>query len=339
MSTATRHQLAAGVLFGTAIGDALGAATEFMSFDEIVAEYGLNGPREPGENVTDDTQLTIAVARALQETARPFTPLTLEQSLRKRFVEWNESPDNNRAPGTSCVRACLSLAEGYDWPDATAINSKGCGANMRVTPVAFLNFDRDGVTPKIRASIAQFQAAITHGHPTALAAADLTAAAVLDLLGGGEPAELCDRLREYAESQRHVYHAGWLGNLWNRPGVETPQQFMNAGWQQCIDALSWVEDGLSREKLPADICTICGEGWIAEEALACALLCFLIQPHDPVAAVRRGAMSGGDSDSIAALTGALAGAYHGIDAWPAEWVARVEYHDQITAIARVWDET
>lgn len=337
--TAKRIRLASGVLFGVAMGDAMGADVEFLSFEEMRARFGPGGPREPGPRVTDDTQMTLAVGEALLECPRPLTPVELEASLRRHFVRWNESPENNRAPGTSCVRSCLSLAEGYDWLDATAINSKGCGANMRVAPVALLNFDRDGVTPRHRAAISQFQAAMTHGHATALTAADLTATAIAELLSGCQPAELTERLREYAESQRTTYHETWLGRLWDRPGgPESPTEYIAQGWDQCIAALDEVEQALLSESLPANVCEVCGEGWIAEETLSCALLCFLIHPHDAVAALRRAANTSGDSDSIAAVAGALAGAHLGLDAFPLEWVRRSEYADRIERLGREWDD-
>ncbi|MFB9299330.1 ADP-ribosylglycohydrolase family protein [Kibdelosporangium philippinense] len=40
--------------------------------------------------------------------------------------------------GMTCLRACGGLAEGEPWVDATITGSKGCGANMRVTPVGLL---------------------------------------------------------------------------------------------------------------------------------------------------------------------------------------------------------
>jgi ADP-ribosylglycohydrolase len=67
------------------------------------------------------------------------------------------------------------------------------------------------------------------------------------------------------------------------------------------------------------------------------LLCFLLFPDDPVAAIRRAALTSGDSDSIACLTGAFAGAYHGLAAWPADWIERIEYHDELAAMGRAWD--
>lgn len=86
-----------------------------------------------------------------------------------------------------------------------------------------------------------------------------------------------------------------------------------------------------------DPCTATGAGWIAEEALATALYCFLLFPDDPPAAVRRAAYSSGDSDSIAALAGAFAGAHHGAGAWPAPWVDAIEYRERLLALGAAWD--
>ena len=68
-------------------------------------------------------------------------------------------------------------------------------------------------------------------------------------------------------------------------------------------------------------------------AFATALLCFLIFPDDPVGVIQRAAVTSGDSDSIACIAGSFAGAYHGIDAWPPDWVEHIEYHDHLLKIA------
>ena len=82
-----------------------------------------------------------------------------------------------------------------------------------------------------------------------------------------------------------------------------------------------------------DPCKRTGDGWKAEEALATALHAFLLFPDDAVMATRRAAATRGDSDSIACITGALAGAHHGVEAWPENWRTRIEYRDRLQAIA------
>ncbi|SCG46573.1 ADP-ribosylglycohydrolase [Micromonospora siamensis] len=325
---------AAGSLFGLAYGDALGKPTEFLTVAEIVRRYGPSGPRElVGQPalVTDDTQMALAVAWALHD-APGYTAEAVEPLLRRRFLDWAVSPDNNRAPGMTCLRACAELDRGLPWQEATVAGSKGCGANMRVTPVGLLDVDLDTL-----AGLAQLQAGLTHGHPTGLAASELTAYAVRLLRDGAALADLPAALTDRAREQRRVYRGEWLGDLWQRPGGSTPQEFIARGWDECLDALARLDDALAGPDDGGDPCRHTGDGWIAEEALATALLCALRHPDDPVGALARGATTAGDSDSIAALAGAFVGAAHGMSAWPAEWATRIEYADQLATLAAAWD--
>ncbi|HEY0696628.1 MAG TPA: ADP-ribosylglycohydrolase family protein, partial [Micromonospora sp.] len=68
-----------------------------------------------------------------------------------------------------------------------------------------------------------------------------------------------------------------------------------------------------------------------------ALLSALWHADDPVAALARAATTAGDSDSIAALAGALLGAAYGMSAWPGRWADRIEYADQLAALGSAWD--
>lgn len=330
------NQRASGCLFGLAFGDALGACTEFLSVADILRRFPPDGPQElEGDPalVTDDTQMALAVGEALLAAERPYTAATLEGPLRKAFVAWADSPENDRAPGMTCLTACGKLKLGMPWTQATVANSKGCGANMRVAPVGLL----PRVDDRTRAAIAQFQAALTHGHPTGLAASDLTAFAIADLADGGDPGGLPRRLRAYAESQRREYHADWLGPLWQQPWATSPQDFIARGWAECVGILERLDNALARGDRRGDPCEITGAGWIAEEAFATGLLCFLLFPNDPVAAVRRAAVSSGDSDSIACLAGAFAGARCGLAAWLEDWAQRIEYRSRLAALGAAWD--
>jgi ADP-ribosylglycohydrolase len=328
---------ASGCMFGLAIGDALAGPTEFLSIDQIVEKFGQDGPNEPAERVTDDTQLALAVAEALLETEKPFGPLTLERTLREKLIAWSMSPQNNRAPDATCILACDRLADGEDWIEATALSSKGNCANVRVAAVGLLPRGKDGMNERTRGAIAQFQAALTHAHPTALAASDLTSAAIVDLLLGKDVTDLTQRLRDYCESQRTVYHEDWLGAIWQRPEMRSPEEFISCGWDDCLAMLERIDIALATMPHVGDPCEELGAGWIAEEAFAAAMLCFLMHPDDPVAAIRRAAVTSGDSDSIAAITGALIGAHLGLDAWPADWIERIEYRERLKRIGAMWD--
>lgn len=327
-------------MLGLAIGDAMGFPTEFNDISGILAKCGpwremdLPAPAF----ITDDTQMTLAVARALCQAADEdgdILPGKAARLLREQFVAWFESPDNNRAPGNTCLTACAALRRDADlpWQKASVTGSKGCGATMRVAPVGLV----PGLTDEQRAGLAQLQSGLTHGHPTALAAADLTAHAVRLLNEGARPAGLPARLRAYLHDQRGRYHDRWLGDLWAHAQDADPYRYIDRGWADCRAVLDRLDAALAAPDRDQDPCLATGAGWIAEEALATGLLCFLLFPDDPVTAVRRAACTSGDSDSIASLTGAFAGAGLGAACWPAAWVERLEHRDELMALGARWD--
>jgi ADP-ribosylglycohydrolase len=342
----TAAKTATGSLYGLAYGDALGRPTEFMGYDQIVARHGQGGPTDLPEPplVTDDTQMALAVARALRavnmpgqagvDTPTPAATLdALTERLTGEFVTWLHSPDNNRAPGNTCLTACASLSRGVPWRQASIIGSKGCGANMRVTPVGLVgSYDLDILT-----GIAQLQSALTHGHPTALAASELTALAVRLLRDGSALAELPSLLLDRCREQRKVYRREWLGDLWEHAQDADEVAFISRGWDDCAHALEVLRYALGQPDDGGDLCVRTGQGWIAEEALATALHAALRHPDDPVAALGRAAATSGDSDSIACLAGAFHGAAYGMAAWPASWADRIEHTDELAALGAAWD--
>jgi len=323
-----------GCLFGMAIGDGYGYPTEFLRIDEIIKKWPPNGPTEPEGNpilVTDDTQMAIAVANGIINSEKDdYSKEALEKNIRNEFVIWLNDEKNNRAPGMTCIRACEKLETGIAWSAATIKDSKGCGANMRVVPVGLMY--ELGIEEKQVGAIAQFQSVLTHAHPTALAASEITAITIAKIIQGVDALDLPDILIDYCEAQKNTYHVEYLENIWDRSPFRTPIEYITLGWEQVIEVLKKIKIGIQNNDKKIDPCLVTGEGWIAEEAFATALLCFLLFPNEPKEALKRAVVTTGDSDSIACLTGAFSGAYCGVQSIPKDWIDRIEYKTELENI-------
>lgn len=344
MNSETMRDRRLGVLFGSAFGDALGRPTEFMHTTELIKlggpfrdTVGIHTPRQGV--VTDDTQMALAVAHSALDRYEA-TPEDLTEQIVKNFVLWLNDPasmDGQRAPGMTCVGAVTDLKKinhPRHWYICSRPQSKGNGANMRVAPLAL----RTDWSWETLAGAAQMQAAVTHGHPTALAAAHLTAVAVRMLLTGySSPGpELINDLLHYAASvDRHRYFGDWLGHVWQGWAKHrlNPLEYIKLGWAEMIDALLRIYQKPARPEV--DPCVVAGQGWVAEEALTVSLHILSAFPDDPVSALRRAAYTNGDSDSIGAITGALVGATHGLSAFPRSWVRNIEYRTELTSLGNL----
>jgi len=317
-----------GCFLGLAIGDALGYPTEFLSYGEIIRRFGVEGIQDPPGNPclhSDDTQLSIAVARAL--LAAGHTPVEeFMETLTREFLVWLRSPENDRAPGNTTIRGCQNLEIGTPWNQSGIVDSKGCGANMRVAPIG-LYFSHQ---PQRLRSFARASALATHAHPTALIAAEVTAFCVSWAFQGLPPSEYLDRIAILERSSLDNWDDS-LGDVWKRAEFPDPEDYLKEGWRQLEIELKKVPRVV--EENPADICSIAGGGWVAEDALACALACVLLFPEDYSSAVRKGANSSGDSDSIASIAGAMSGALLGAEAIPKDWKKRVENRSQLLELA------
>lgn len=130
----------AGIVYGFAIGDAMGATTEFMKpleiknrfyhLTDIVGGGWLN--LSPGE-VTDDTQMTICVMNALMKY--PDNREMFKKECAKNFVAWLNS--NPKDIGNACLKSIIRLEQNENIP----VNNfdLGNGSLMRAMPCALLN--------------------------------------------------------------------------------------------------------------------------------------------------------------------------------------------------------
>ena len=149
-----------GALFGLAIGDALGAATEFMTPEEIRMKYGYltemtaKHPWNKGET-TDDTAMTLAVARGILDDAEDPIPC-----IGERLLQWAET--HPKDVGIT-IRATFRAYRGDWFATAEQVHneldgkSAGNGSLMRCLPIALVYDDMDTI-----AWYTRLQSTMTH---------------------------------------------------------------------------------------------------------------------------------------------------------------------------------
>ncbi|GHA48334.1 ribosylglycohydrolase [Streptomyces spiroverticillatus] len=282
---------AIGTVVGSAVGDALGAPFEFQLGGAFRARFGDGtgemcggGGWDPGE-ATDDTQMAVLVGESL--LSHPGRPLPeILPDIFARFQKWAASDPKDIGLQTEDV-----LTNGHPWDLAAAIHfqvniyAAGNGSLMRAatSAVHFARTDRATTMDAARRI-----AALTHGDRAAWEGTavfhDLirTALTTADPTPGTLLAAVPAALAEVHPDHRDRW-ATVLAPDWH-PGLAT--EFNGAVWP-CLGSALWALRATST----------------FEDALAEAI------------------DLGGDTDTVAAVTGALAGATYGASAIPPRWTA------------------
>lgn len=300
-----------GSVLGFAYADAYGAPYEFMRHNKIVTL-----PEQTPDilKITDDTQMSLYVLKAYESMKSsvgddnlanidkdPVLRELFTKEVASEFIEFYNDPDNNRAPGKTCMRA---ISKYINSPQETGLEgqvreSKGNSANIRAAWIGLLPYGEDDLI-----AMSLLQARVTHGHNDGLLAAVLTTLMVnhlaLDKVALSEDGSLIRHAIRLLDT--HTFTSE--GKTLDKSNLRS----------MLAEALIVFPEFLYSSP-EEDICSFFGEGWTADEALVLALAATnaYVLTDDPIAGVIRLSRSEGDSDSIAALGGAFLGASGGYD--------------------------
>jgi len=135
-----------GCLAGLALGDALGMPTEFLTPEQIVAEYGpiVNLVSPPNSHpraalgrgrVTDDTEQALALAEVYLRDGQ-----VRAEAVAQAVLDWAAAQSEHLALylGPSTRRALEALRDGES-PRQSGRQGKTNGAAMRIAPVGIVN--------------------------------------------------------------------------------------------------------------------------------------------------------------------------------------------------------
>jgi ADP-ribosylglycohydrolase len=291
------------LLIGLAAGDALGVPVEFQkrgSF-HLSDMQGYGTHNQPPGTWSDDTSLALCLADAL---SRGFN----QNDIARNFIRWHDegaftAHGNVFDIGISTSKAIAKLKAGVAPESAgcAGINENGNGSLMRIAPLVFYLADKRQAE---RFEITKSASSITHAHEWSVAACYIYIEYLLKILNG------TDKKSAYAELR---------------------SDFKNGCTYISTDTLAKFA-----RILRSDISTLpevaVKSGGFVIDTLEATLWCFLTTDNYRDA-VLKAVNLGADTDTTAAVTGALAGLAYGLESIPAKWRDTLAAYDNICRIA------
>ncbi len=325
----------AGCLLGGALGDALGAPVETLTYKEITKEYGHDGVVELQCNIyglaeiTNDTQLTLFTAEGLlrdkcrrgkkgaEKDVRETTNVIYRAYLRWLYTQglstshWDDSDYDGWLVGVKALYAkkeiattCITtLGKGVKGRLSKPINnSSTCGTVIRIAPVGLFADTKDEAF-----DLGKRVGAITHGHPLAYYSSAAMAVIIYNIVHGMDIMEATlDAIKELEKR-------------------ENTQELI----EKLKQAIELYETKASYMRALKTL----GSGREAIESLAIGVYCSLSCPDDIVEALRLAVNHGGDSDSTGSITGNIVGTYLGKEAIPQDWLNKLQLAKEIEQMA------
>ncbi len=277
-----------GCLLGLAVGDALGAPFEGLSSDLIYSEYGSpqNIIEKPFSDVLYYTDDTEMMI-GVCETLIECGRID-ESILCRNFVN-NYHSDRGYGAGARKIIDLIATGQDYHQLSRTIFpgGSPGNGAAMRVAPIGLCYWnDTDSILLEARNS-----ALPTHVHPVGIEGAQLLAIAISIALcrDNIESKALFQQLRKYAVTE-------------------------DFQWQISV----------AEQLSPEDSIRSLGNSLEAHRSVVTAIACFAANLHSYPHTIAQAIFLGNDTDTIAAMAGAISGAHLGVEAIPRHLLDKLE---------------
>ena len=296
------------VLFGVAVGDALGVPVEFKSRQTIrknpVSDMrGYGTYNQPPGTWSDDSSLTFCLAEALT------SDFDLNM-IGKNFVKW--ANENFWTPwgdvfdiGITTREAIDRLAKGAQ-PDLAGgfdVASNGNGSLMRILPLLFHIVDKP---IDERYEITKQVSSITHGHIRSVIACFYYLEFARQIFLGRGKFEIYDNLQTEITS--------YLSGL----SIDPSEIALFARLLE-QDIYEQKEESIS-------------SGGYVLHTLEASIWC-LLTTENYKDTVLKAVNLGDDTDTTGAVTGGLAALLYGFDTIPEEWIKQIARHDDIENLA------
>ena len=319
-----------GCLLGGAVGDAMGAATEIRSFDQIqdffggyVREFHLppNDTFAHGckkGQITDDFSIAYMNCKEIAEN----DGLVSEEIAKAALVKWYEIPEFSRFAGPTTKASVMELLgqkmpsiEGVEQFKPAVDSSKGSnGGAMKAAPLAL--FSNGNVDKAIEDTVIMCK--ITHNNNVALSGACAVSSAAAEALNGNTNLQKIFEAGIYGAEQGDLIGRK-IGNTICGPSV-------TKRIRKAIEIGSMSDN---METALKNIMDYIGCGLMAAEAVPAAFGIIAAANGNVLEGIYGGVNIGDDTDTVATMIGGILGAWHGAAAFPKEYLSIIKENNDI----------
>ena len=300
------HNQYLAAIIGHAVGDAMGIPTEFSKREELL--------KNPVLEMIDSPDLGLPAGSWSDDTAMEIA--TIDSFIHKkcfdykdimdRWVKWiNESEYTSTGVTFDIGRTCLKAIKKYCNGSAplqcgsTSINENGNGSLMRILPVALYAYMRNLDDISIQ-RLTDEMSSLTHAHEVSRLGCYIYVQFVICLL------------KEYEKEDAYRYVQDLDYSSYN----------VNS-----INLYTRILDGQIEGQILDDIKST---GYIVD-TLECVLWIFM-NAKNYKEAIIASTNIGGDTDTIGAIVGSMAGIYYGIDSIPSKWLDKLQRKEYLVEL-------
>ena len=292
-----------GAIIGHAVGDAMGFPTEFSKREELL--------QNPVTEMIDSSDVGQSAGSWSDDTAMEIA--TIDSFIQKKYFDYKDIMDkwvkwiskSEYTPtgvafdiGRTCLKAIKKYCNGTAplQCGSTSMNENGNGSLMRILPVALYAYSKNLDDISIR-KLANEVSSLTHAHEISRLGCYIYVQFIICLLKGNTK----------QEAYKHI---------------------------QGLDYRSFTVDSMNRytrildEQIEVQILdNIKSSGYIVD-TLECAMWIFMNAQHYKEAIIASTNI-GGDTDTIGAIVGSMAGIYYGFEDIPSSWLDKLQRKDYL----------
>lgn len=298
-------------IIGHAIGDAMGVPTEFCIREKlqkhpVVKMIGYGQHNVPAGCFSDDTSMELALIDSFVNKGK-FD----YDDIMTNFYYWLHdakftATDEVFDAGRTCIQAIINYSKGKEALDCglKGEENNGNGSLMRILPVALYSYYKN-IDEKEIIKLTNDISSLTHSHEISKLGCYIYVRYIMYLLSG------YSKIDSYNLIQKVDYSS------YSKESLEKYNRILKGNIKKCH-----LEDISSR-------------GYVVD-TLEASLWCLLIH-NNFEDTILEAINLGNDTDTVAAITGSMAGIIYGIDSIPKEWLNTLIKKDYILDLSKKFE--